>query len=337
MLVIQSIAVILAALASFTFMTWLITDVFSVEDTYAAAGYEILGTLIVFIIVMVPINAVLYTKRNKELSILSDSIGKVADGDYSVRIQYKPSDSMAAIYEDFNKMCSELGSVQMLRNDFINSYSHEFRTPIASINGFASLLMERDFPKEEEKEYLRIIAEESERLSHLASSSILLSKISSQQIITDAEDYDISEQIRQCSIILSKAWTDKQIEFSGSFDECPVHASKELLQHVWLNILDNAVKYTPDGGEIFIETKTLDDSIQVVISDTGKGMDDETLSHVFDPYFRGDSSHSSAGLGLGLAIVKRIVDLSGGEISVKSEKDTGTEFTITLPKRVNQK
>ena len=337
MLVIQSIAVILAALASFTFMTWLITDVFSVEDTYAAAGYEILGTLIVFIIVMVPINAVLYTKRNKELSILSDSIRKVADGDYSVRIQYKPSDSMAAIYEDFNKMCSELGSVQMLRNDFINSYSHEFRTPIASINGFASLLMERDFPKEEEKEYLRIIAEESERLSHLASSSILLSKISSQQIITDAEDYDISEQRRQCSIILSKAWTDKQIEFSGSFDECPVHASKELLQHVWLNILDNAVKYTPDGGEIFIETKTLDDSIQVVISDTGKGMDDETLSHVFDPYFRGDSSHSSAGLGLGLAIVKRIVDLSGGEISVKSEKDTGTEFTITLPKRVNQK
>ena len=337
MLVIQSIAVILAALASFTFMTWLITDVFSVEDTYAAAGYEILGTLIVFIIVMVPINAVLYTKRNKELSILSDSIGRVADGDYSVRIQYKPSDSMAAIYEDFNKMCSELGSVQMLRNDFINSYSHEFRTPIASINGFASLLMERDLPKEEEKEYLGIIAEESERLSHLASSSILLSKISSQQIITDAEDYDISEQIRQCSIMLSKAWTDKQIEFSGSFDKCPVHASKELLQHVWLNILDNAVKYTPDGGEIFIETKTLDDSIQVVISDTGKGMDDETLSHVFDPYFRGDSSHSSAGLGLGLAIVKRIVDLSGGKISVKSEKDTGTEFTITLPKRVNQK
>ena len=337
MLIIQSIAVIISALASFTFMTWLVTDVFHVEDTYAAAGYEILGTLIVFIIVMVPINAVLYTKRNRELSTLSDNIKKVAEGDYFVRIQYKPSDSMAAIYEDFNKMCSELGSVQMLRNDFINSYSHEFRTPIASINGFASLLMERKFPEEEQREYLRIIAEESARLSRLATSSILLSKISTQQIITDAEDFDLSEQIRQCSIMLSPAWTEKRIEFSGTFGKCPVHASEELLQHVWINLLDNAVKYTPEGGEISVEVKNDEGNVIVIIADTGKGMDKETISHIFSPYFRGDSNHSSPGLGLGLAIVKRIIDLSNGTISVKSEEGTGTSFTITLPRNVNQK
>ena len=337
MLLIQSIAVISAALASFTFMTWLVTDVFSVKDTYAAAGYEILGTLIIFIIVMVPINAVIYTKRNRELSTLSDNIRKVAEGDYSVRIQYRPSDSMASIYEDFNKMCSELDSVQLLRNDFINSYAHEFRTPIASINGFASLLLERDIGEKEKNEYLRIIADESERLSRLASNSTLLSRLSSQQIVTDTEDYDLSEQIRQCSIMLSPAWSSRNIDFNGSFKECKVHASRELLQHVWLNILDNAVKYTPDGGEITVTTASFEGKAVVTVSDTGRGMDTDTLLHVFEPYYRGSSNHGASGLGLGLAIVKRIIDLSKGTIEAKSEEGCGTTFTITLPSNVNQR
>ena len=333
-LIIQSIAAISVSLLSYTLMTYIVADVFSVENTYAAVGYESLGTLIIFIIVMVPINAVLYTKRNRELGILSDSIRKVADGDYSIRITYKPSDSMASIYEDFNKMCSELGSVQMLRNDFINSYSHEFRTPIASINGFASLLLEKEFPQEEERKYLKIIADESERLSHLSSNSILLSRLSSQQIIADAENYNLSEQIRQCSIMLSKAWTEKKIEFSVNLDDINIRASRELMQHVWLNILDNAIKYTPEGGEISVSAKKIKDKAQIEISDTGRGMDKDTLSHLFDPYYRGSSS---SGLGLGLAIVKKIIDLSGGEIAVRSEEGIGTAFTITLENKVNQK
>ena len=116
-----------------------------------------------------------------------------------------------------------------------------------------------------------------------------------------------------------------------------MHASKELLQHVWINLLDNAVKYTPEGGEISVEVKNDEENVIVIIADTGKGMDKETISHIFSPYFRGDSNHSSPGLGLGLAIVKRIIDLSNGTISVKSEEGTGTSFTITLPRNVNQK
>lgn len=331
MLLAQSIAAITAAMASFAFMTWLVTDIFSVEDTYVAAGYEMLGTLIVFIIVMVPLNTVLYTRRKREIKTLSDNIRKVAEGDYSVRIQHKPSDPMAPIYDDFNKMCSELGSVKMLRNDFINSYSHEFRTPIASINGFASLLLEKNFPPEEQRQYLEIIADESARLSRLASSSILLSRLSSQQIVSDAEDYDVSEQIRQCSIMLSPAWSAKNIEFSCSFGRCPIHASREMLQHVWLNILDNAVKYTPEGGTISVTAETSGENVMVTISDTGKGMDSETLAHAFDPYFRHDADHARTGLGLGLAIVKRILDLSKGSVEVDSKEGEGTTFTITLP------
>ncbi len=337
MLLVQSIAVIIIALSSFTFMTWLVTDVFGVDNTYAAAGYEALGTLIIFIIVMVPLNTILYRKRSKELSTLSDNIRKVAEGDYSVRITYRPSDPMAPIYEDFNKMCAELGSVQLLRNDFINSYSHEFRTPIASINGFASLLLDKKLTDEEQKEYLRIIADESKRLSDLASSTILLSRLSAQQIVTDAEDYDLSEQVRQCSIILSKSWMEKKIEFSGTFSRALVHASRELLQHVWINLLDNAVKYTAEGGEISVSVEEKDGIAEVVISDTGAGMDSGTLQHLFDPYYRGSSSRSSAGLGLGLAIAKRVIDLSDGTIDAMSEEGTGTVFTVRLPANVNHR
>lgn len=146
---------------------------------------------------------------------------------------------MTPIYED----CAELDSIQILRNDFINSYSHEFKTPIASINRFASLLLEKDISTSEQRQYLEIIVEESARLS----------KLFSQQIVTDTERYDLSEQIRQCSIILSKEWLDKKIEFSGEFQSVMYIGNRELMQHLWLNILGNAVKYTPTGGEISVK------------------------------------------------------------------------------------
>lgn len=328
---IRSFAIIIAAVASYIFMTWLVTEVFQVTDTYTAAGYEVLGTLIAFTIISVPLNTVMYRRRLKELTTLSDSIRSVASGDYSTRIDCRKPEQITPVYEDFNKMCAELASVQILRNDFINSYSHEFKTPIASINGFASLLLDKKLPEEEQRQYLQIIVEESARLSNLATNTILLSKLSSQQIITDTERYDLSEQIRQCSIILSKSWLDKKIEFSGEFPTAMFTGNKELMQHLWLNILGNSVKYTPAGGEIAVEVIPREDTITVQIGDTGEGMSKETMEHLFDPYYQGDASHSSQGLGLGLSIAKRIVELCGGTIAVQSELGTGSKFTVTLP------
>lgn len=228
-------------------------------------------------------------------------------------------------------MCAELESVQMLRNDFINNYSHEFKTPIASINGFASLLLEKDLPPEEQRKYLEIIVAESARLSNLATNTILLSKLSSQQIVTDSEQYDLSEQLRQCSIILSKKWLDKKIDFSGEFPPVLFYGNKEMMQHLWLNLLDNAIKYTPVGGEITVETSTENECAVVKINDTGEGISEDIQKYLFNPYFQGDSSHSQQGLGLGLAIAKRIVELCGGTITVKSELSVGSTFTVTLP------
>ena len=213
-------------------------------------------------------------------------------------------------------------------NDYYAAWVHQIKAPIAVIR---VMLQQTDTQENRElaAELFRI-----EQYVEMALCYVRLGEGSSDLVI---QEYDLDDIIRKAVRKFAGQFIRRKIRLVYSGTDMRVLTDEKWLLFIIEQLLSNAVKYTPDGGEIFIETKTLDDSIQVVISDTGKGMDDETLSHVFDPYFRGDSSHSSAGLGLGLAIVKRIVDLSGGKISVKSEKDTGTEFTITLPKRVNQK
>lgn len=330
-IVFQSVIIIFVALTSFIFMTWLVTDVFGVKDTYEAAGYELLGSLVILVFSVAPLNVALYRIRAKEVNTLSEAIKSVANGDYATRISTKKQRNITPIYASFNKMCAELESVQILRNDFINSYSHEFKTPIASINGFASLLLEKEMPPQEQRQYLEIIVDESARLSKLATNTILLSKLSSRHIVTDSEQYDLSEQLRQCSIILSKKWLDKKIEFSGEFPPTMYFGNKEMMQHLWLNLLDNAIKYTPVGGEISAEVYTENSNIVVKIADTGEGISEETLKYLFEPYFQGNSSHSQQGLGLGLSIAKRIVELCSGTITVQSKISVGSTFTVTLP------
>lgn len=330
-MLIQTFVILITAVASYMFMTWLVKDIFCVSDTYEAAGYETLGTLVIFILIVVPMNTIIYRRRLKEITTLSEGISSVACGNYDTHIECKKGDQMTPVYEDFNKMCAELSSVEILRNDFINSYSHEFKTPIASINGFASLLLEKDLPEKQRREYAQIIVEESARLSNLANNTILLSKLSSQQIVTDTQRYDVSEQIRQCAIILSKSWLDKKIAFSGEFPPAMFVGNKELMQHLWINLLGNAVKFTPTGGEISAEVTVQDGNIVVQIADTGEGMNEETLFHLFEPYYQGDVSHSGQGLGLGLSIAKRIVELCGGSITAESELGTGSRFTVSLP------
>lgn len=328
----QSFAVLVTAALGFFFMTWLVTDVFGVKDKYLATAYESFGTLAIVILVLVPINAVFYFKSRKEVRTLSEGINKLAEGNFDVEIPIRRSDALSQVYGNFNKMCQELKSVQILRNDFINSYSHELKTPIASINGFAELLLEKDITDLEKEEYLKIIIEETNRLSKLASNTILLSKLSSQKIITDTEEYDLGEQIRQCSIILASRWMEKDIELSCMLPDVIYLGNRELMQHLWLNIISNAIDHTPQNGEIAISIQDLDNKIIVSIADSGEGMDEETLKHLFDPYFQGDSSHSGEGLGLGLPIAKRIAELCNGEIMAESKVGEGSLFTVILPK-----
>ena len=330
-LLMQSFAIVLTAVGSFMLMTWIIRDLLDVKHIYAAMGLELAGMLGFFTIVLVPMITVLYRRRAREVVTLSEAIQKVAAGDYSTRITEYKRAQIKPIYDDFNKMCAELESVKLLRNDFLNSYSHEFKTPISSINGFASLVLEKDMSEEEQKKYLKIIVDESARLSNLATSTILLSKLTAQSIVTDIEEYDLGEQLRECSVILSGKWLQKNMEFDVSLDHVMYSGNKEMMQHLWINLLDNAVKYTPEGGKVTLSVSEENGYAIVKIADTGEGMSKEVREHLFDPYFQGDSSHSRQGLGLGLSIVKRIVELCKGTISVRSKVGEGSLFTVILP------
>ena len=330
-LLIQSFAIVLTAIGSFMLMTWLIRGILDVKHIYAAAGFELLGMLGFFTIVLVPLISVLYRRRAREVVTLSEAIQKVAAGDYTTRITEYKRAQMRPIYDDFNKMCAELESVKMLRNDFINSYSHEFKTPIASINGFASLLLEKNLPEEEKQQYLKIIVDESARLSNLATNTILLSKLSSQSIVSDMEKYDLGEQLRECSVILSVKWLKKNMEFDAELGHVQYLGNKEMMQHMWINLLDNAVKYTPAGGKVSVSLTEENGYAIVKIADTGEGISNDVKKYLFDPYFQGDSSHSGQGLGLGLSIVKRTVELCEGTISVRSTPGEGSIFTVILP------
>ena len=326
------IAAVLTVAIGYFFMTWLVNDVFNVEGTYISASFEVVGTIAFLLMILIPMLIIFYRTRKKEIRILSEGLQHLAEGDFSYEIPVKKNDSLARVYENFNKMCEELKSVQILRNDFINSYSHEFKTPIASINGFASLLLEKDLTEYERQEYLRIIIEETDRLSKLATNTILLSRLSAQQIVTDTEPYDLSEQIRQCSIMLSGRWIDKAIDFSCELAPIAFVGNRELMQHLWLNLISNAVEHTMKNGEIIISLTDDSEKIIINISDNGEGMDRDTQKHLFEPYFQGDASHSKQGLGLGLSIAKRIAELCGGDITVKSDVGEGSTFTVSLPK-----
>ncbi len=265
------------------------------------------------------------------ISKLTEGIRHVANGDFGVRLDPDKAGPLKEVYANFNKMGTELKSVQTLRNDFINSFSHEFKTPITSINGFAMLLLEENVLEENRRKYLQIIAEESERLAALSNNSLLLSKLESQQFIVDKKPYPLDEQIKQCAILLSSEWSKKDIEFSAELEPVIFNGNSDLMQHVWINLLNNAIKFTPEHGEVSIAMKKDDSFIKVAVSDSGKGMGEKEMSQIFVKYYQGNSSDPVKGLGLGLSIVKKIADLCGGKIEVKSVIGEGSTLTVYLP------
>lgn len=261
---------------------------------------------------------------------LIDATDKVAGGDYSVRFSsQKGPKEIRMLNIKFNRMVEELGSVEMLRTDFVNQFSHEFKTPIVSIRGFAKALKWDNLTAQEREEYLDIIISETERLSALAANVLYLSKLEKQAILTDKKQFNVSEQIRLVIALLDRQFAEKGLEvcFTGE-DSCLI-GNEEMLKQVWINLLNNAVKFSPNQGIISIEVSRSADSVIVRISDQGKGISPEIQAHIFDKFYQGDTSHSTSGNGLGLSIVKKIVDLHDGEICVDSS-DRGSTFEIKI-------
>lgn len=257
---------------------------------------------------------------------------QVAEGNFSVKVDTPTSDNIISqLIKSFNSMTHELSNTEMFRNDFINNFSHEFKTPIVSIRGFAKQLQKGDLPQQQQEEYISIIVDESDRLASMATSILLLTKLENQQIVTNKSTFYLDEQIRKCILMQEKQWSKKNIELDLQLDEIKYYSNEEMVFHIWQNLISNAIKFTPENGKISIKCYSDTHNITVKVTDNGIGMSDATMRHIFDKFYQGDTSHTAIGNGLGLPLAKRVVDLLKGKISVKSQTGKGTTFIVRLP------
>lgn len=288
-----------------------------------------MGTILTILVYRIPL---------RPIQNLINAVNQLAQGNFHVRIQLGGTRELEQLSDSFNRMAQELENTELLRSDFINNFSHEFKTPIVSLRGFAKLLKNDNLSKQERDEYLDIIINESNRLAQLATNVLNLSKIEKINILSDLETFDLSEEIRQSILLLESKWQKKEIEWIIDMDELKYYGNRNLLNQVWINLLDNAIKFSPEKGKIKIKLHTggswglsRPGSLIFQVLDNGCGMDDEVKAHIFDRFYQGDSSHTLEGNGIGLTVVQKIVELHGGTIEVQSEKDIGTTFTVTLP------
>jgi signal transduction histidine kinase len=263
---------------------------------------------------------------------LAAGMKKVSEGNFKVQIEEpRGPEELDELIRSFNKMAQELDGTELFRTDFINDFSHEFKTPIASIRGFAKQLQKDTLTPEQRKEYTDIIIEESERLSAMSSNILLLTRFENQTIVSDASDFSLDEQIRSCLLLQQSQWERKGIEWELELEPVQYWGNREMLSHIWQNVIGNAIKFSPEGGKIQIKCHNEVSCVKFTISDSGCGMDDVTMSHIFEKFYKGDASRTTTGNGLGLSLVRRIVDLCGGSIAVKSQLERGSTFIVRLP------
>lgn len=277
------------------------------------------------------ITAFFSKKALKPIRKVITATNRIAEGDFNVRIDIKGVYELEELSQSFNKMAHDLSSTETLRSNFINDFSHEFKTPIVSVRGFAKLLKDGNITEEEKQEYLDIIIAESERLAALSTNILNLSKFENIEIITGKAPFRLDEQIRRTVAMTEPKWSDKEININAEMEEITFEGNEDLTQQIWLNLLDNASKFSEKGGTIHIRLSTWNGGILFTIQDNGIGMDEKTKVHVFDKFYQGDTSRTGAGNGLGLAIVKRITELYGGRIDVQSELGKGSKMSVWLP------
>lgn len=324
----QTFFILTASIFSFVIVQWGMNDYkLSLEMLIQSFGLVI--PMCIFITIINTINARWLAKQATDLA---DGLAKAADGDYHAKLDPTKSDIFAVAYDNFNKMEEELKKANTLQDEFVNNYSHEFKTPITSIKGFAELLLEEEVDEVTRKKYLKIIAEESEKLTYLANSSILLTKLNAQGIIPNKKMFSLDEQIRRCLIVLEPEYNKKRINLSCNLEEVEYFGSEELMEHLWMNLISNAVKYTKEGGDVIVNLRSYSEIIIFSVIDTGIGMTEEEVKKIFNKFYQVDKSKTTKGLGLGLTIVSRIIQLVGGKIKVESELDKGSIFTVILHK-----
>lgn len=267
---------------------------------------------------------------------LREATEKVANGDFSVYVAplhtSEKLDYLDAMILDFNKMVEELGSVEVLKTDFFSNVSHEIKTPLAVIHNNAELLQSENLTDVQRREYTETILHATRRLSNLIMNMLKLNKLEKQAIKPVPQRFDLCAQLSECALQFENNWEEKGIEFVAELeDRAVICGDEELLALVWTNLLSNAIKFTPAGGTVTLTLDSDDGWTTVTVADTGCGMNEETIQHIFDKFYQGDTSHATEGNGLGLSLVRRVLELSDGTITVESAVGQGSVFTVRLP------
>lgn len=324
-LLVSSLFVIISTLLIFKLGVRIPTANFTIYVLFAFIVSLIVGTILA---------AFVSKKSMKGFDVVRKALNEVAEGNFDVIIpEIENRKYLNEIIRDFNATVQQLKSSEAMHSEFITNFSHELKTPITSINGFAELLMNEDLSEEERKEYAQIIYNESNRLLKLAKNTLLLSKLDGQTLVSEKSIFAFDEMVTNCLILLEKEFANKNVELITNLDKITYYWDSTLLSQVVINLVSNAIKYSKEGGKIEVELHERTGYVFLSVKDNGIGMDEQTKEKVFDRYFQGDSSHKTEGNGLGLAIVKRIVDLCGGKIDVGSTLGEGTFFMVTLPER----
>lgn len=306
------------------------------KAAYIAKENHFIGFITSFLLISVSIGGVLSLFLTKKaiapLQELIQATKQVAEGDFDTKINLKGIAELDSLSSSFNMMTHELHGIETLRNEFVNNFSHEFKTPIVSIHGFARLLKENSLSTEERNEYLDIIINESERLASLSTNILNLSKYENMEIVSEKTSFRLDEQIRQCVLLLEPKWSSHDITMNLELAELTCYANEDLTKQVWLNLLDNAIKFSYSQTAISISLTLEDKDLHFMIQDEGIGMKESTMTHIFDKFYQGDPSHATSGNGLGLPLIRRILNLMDGRIEVESQEFLGSIFHVYLPK-----
>ena len=318
---------IIALLAYIFDVTELLTIYLNEDLGWFVILIWIVSSLIIGLLVSFFFSRIIMNPISKIIHGMAD----LSDGNYDTEVFLGRKNLLRELSECYNKLAKELKKNEELSANFINNFSHELKTPLVSISGLISLMKQPNFPESKRKEYLDIIEEEANRLASITTNILNLSKLEIQSIVTDKEKYNLSEQIRNCVLLLQKEWEKKNIDFILNFNEHMLVANVDLMKQVWVNLLENAIKFSYDKTEITISIEESVHSVVVTVENNGDTIKEEDKGKIFEKFYQVSKGHKSKGNGIGLSIVHKIVNLHDGIINVYSEENV-TKFVIELPK-----